>query len=70
MKRMRIRGNRGSRRGQAGSAAIEYLLVTSLVVIVLVAEPNIVVELMNAIKQVYRAFTFALGLTYPTPSTL
>lgn len=62
-----LRGNRGHRRRQTGSAAIEYLLVTSLVVVILVAEPNVVVQLMDAIKQVYRAFTFALGLTYPAP---
>ncbi len=52
--------------GQRGSATVEYLLVTSLVVIVLVAEPNVVVEVMDALKQVYRAFTFTLGFTYPT----
>lgn len=67
MRRLGDAGGPGCGRRQRGSAAIEYLLVTSLVVIVIIAEPNVVVEVMDAIKQVYRAFTFALGLTYPTP---
>lgn len=52
-------------RGQRGSATVEYLVVTSLVVIALLVEPNVVVQLLDAIKQVYRAFTYTLGLTFP-----
>lgn len=53
-------------RRQRGSATVEYLVVTSLVVIALLVEPNVVVQLLDAIKQVYRAFTYALGLTAPS----
>lgn len=52
---------------QRGSAVIEYTIVTFLAVAVLVAEPNVVVELMEAIQKVYNAFTHALSLTFPAP---
>lgn len=52
-------------RVQRGSAVIEYSIVTFLVVAVLVAQPNVVVELMDAIHKVYKAFTSAISMTFP-----
>jgi len=52
-------------RAQRGSAVIEYSIVTFLAVAVLVAQPNVVVDLMDAIHKVYEAFTHAISLTFP-----
>jgi hypothetical protein len=37
---------------------------------VLLMSPNVILEIVDAIKQAYAAFTFALGLTYPSPDDL
>jgi Flp pilus assembly pilin Flp len=54
-------------RGQRGAAMMEYVLITLLIVIVLIASPNVIEEIVNALKEVYRAFVYALGMSYPTP---
>lgn len=46
---------------------VEYALISALVVIVLVSGPSVITQILEAIRQVYEAFTFAIGLTYPTP---
>lgn len=61
------RSGLGRRRGARGSAAIEFSIITFLVVVVLIAEPNVITLLLDAIKQVYGAFTSALSMTFPTP---
>ncbi|MBB1061990.1 hypothetical protein [Marilutibacter spongiae] len=50
-----------------GSAVIEYSIITFFVVVVLIANPNVVSQLMQAMKDVYEAFSYALSMTYPTP---
>lgn len=52
-------------RAQRGSAVIEYSIVTFLAVAVVVAQPNVVADLMDAIHKVYQAFTHAISLTFP-----
>lgn len=54
-------------RHQAGVAMMEYVLITLFIIVVLIASPNVIEEIINAIKDVYRAFVYAIGMTYPTP---
>lgn len=51
-----------SARAQRGSALIEYSIVTALGIIVLVAEPNIILELVQAMRKAYSSFVYALSL--------
>ncbi|MBD9535961.1 MAG: hypothetical protein ACN6RG_08425 [Stenotrophomonas sp.] len=51
-----------SRRAQRGAALIEYTIVTVLGIIVLVAEPNIILELVQALRKAYSSFVYALSL--------
>lgn len=60
MHRMKIR----SPRRQRGQAVIEYTLVTFLVVLVLVANPNVITEIVDAIRSVYQAFAHAISVSY------
>ena len=53
---------------QRGSAVIEYSLIASLGILVLVAMgDNVILEVINAVKEMYQAFTSAISMTYPTP---
>lgn len=56
------RTNPLSRRRQQGAALIEYSIVTMLGVIVLIAQPNIVMELIEALRKAYSSFTYAMSL--------
>lgn len=49
-------------RHQRGAALIEYSIVTLLAVTVLVAQPNIVLELVESLRKAYSSFTYALSL--------
>ncbi|WP_267112571.1 hypothetical protein [Xanthomonas sacchari] len=49
-------------RQQRGAALIEYSIVTMLAVIVLVAQPNIILELIDSLRKAYASFTYALSL--------
>jgi hypothetical protein len=49
---------------QRGQGLIEYSIVTVLAVLVLVAQPNVILELVEAIRRAYAAFTFALSLSW------
>lgn len=49
---------------QRGQALIEYTLVTFLVVVVLIANPNVITEIVDAIRSVYQAFTSAISVSY------
>jgi Flp pilus assembly pilin Flp len=51
-----------SRRQQRGAAMIEYAVVTMVAVLVLVAEPNIVLELVESIRKAYQGFTYMLSM--------
>lgn len=51
-----------SPRRQQGAAIIEYSIVTMLGVIVLIARPNIIMELVEALRKAYSSFTYAMSL--------
>ncbi|MCF7223600.1 hypothetical protein [Marilutibacter chinensis] len=55
-------------RGQRGNAIVEYTLITGLAVLVLVSNPNVVAETLNAIKSMYEAFAYSLSTTFPLPN--
>lgn len=48
---------------QRGQALIEFTVVTLLVVVVLIAQPNVVVALVDALRTAYQAFTYAISFT-------
>ncbi|MBB1088710.1 hypothetical protein H4F99_09430 [Lysobacter sp. SG-8] len=64
---MKRRMPRLGTRHQRGSAVIEYSIIAMLVIVVLVANENVVGQLMQAIKDLYGAFTHALSVTFPSP---
>ncbi len=53
---------RTSRRHQSGAALIEYSLVTALIVVVLIANPNVIVQIVDALRRIYSSFTYALSV--------
>ncbi len=48
-------------RRQRGQATIEYTVVVMLAVIVLIAQPNIIDDVVTALKEAYTAFVYALS---------
>jgi Flp pilus assembly pilin Flp len=50
--------------GQRGSATAEYAIVALLVVIVLVANENVIKELADAIRNGYASFAYALSVSW------
>ena len=50
-----------SRRRQLGQATIEYSIVVMLVVIVLIAQPSVVDDIVTALKEAYSAFVYAIS---------
>lgn len=50
-----------ARRSQLGQATIEYSIVVMLVVIVLIARPSIVDDVVTALKEAYSAFVYAIS---------
>ncbi len=51
-----------SRRAQRGAALVEYTIIAVLGIIVLIAEPNIILELVEALRKAYSSFVYALSL--------
>ena len=68
MRMANVRGQMSAKRLQRGSALIEYTIITGLAVLVLVSNPNVVAETINAIKSVYEAFAYSLSTTFPLPN--
>jgi Flp pilus assembly pilin Flp len=58
-----------AKRYQSGAAAVEYVVIALLIVIILLASPNVIAQLIEAIKQLYEAFTVAIGRTYVAPES-
>ena len=52
------------RRQQAGQGLVEYSVLLLFVVLVLVANPNVILELVQAVRDVYIAFVDALSLSW------
>jgi len=50
-----------SARRQLGQATIEYSIVVIMVVIVLIARPAVVEELVTALRDAYEAFIYAIS---------
>ncbi|HST44552.1 MAG TPA: hypothetical protein VLK29_04935 [Luteimonas sp.] len=46
---------------QRGQATIEYSIVLIMLVIVLIARPSVVQELLTAMKDAYEAFVYAIS---------
>jgi Flp pilus assembly pilin Flp len=49
---------------QRGSATAEYIIVATLVVVVLVANDNVIRQLANAIRNAYASFVYALSVAW------
>ena len=55
---------RSPRGRQRGSTTAEYAIVSLLVVIVLVANENVIKELADAIRNAYASFAYALSVSW------
>jgi len=53
-----------SRRLQNGGAHTEYMIVAMLVVLVLIADDNVVKQLTDAIRKAYSSFVYALSVSW------
>jgi Flp pilus assembly pilin Flp len=51
-------------RRQRGSATAEYTIVAVFVVIVLIANQNVIKELADAIRNAYASFAYALSVAW------
>lgn len=51
-------------RRQRGSATIEYTIVALFVVIVLIANENVISQLATAIRNAYASFVYALSVSW------
>lgn len=51
------------KRSQAGQATIEYTIVLMLAVVVLLARPDVITQIVDALKEAYAAFVFALSFS-------
>ena len=49
---------------QRGSATVEYTIVAALVVIVLIANDNVIQQLAVAIRNAYASFVYALSVSW------
>lgn len=57
-----------SRNRQAGQATIEYTIVLMCAVLVLLARPDVITQIVDALKEVYAAFVYAISFSsIPSP---
>jgi Flp pilus assembly pilin Flp len=49
---------------QRGHATAEYLIVTAFVVIVLIANDNVIKQLADAVRNAYASFVYALSVAW------
>ena len=57
-----------SRKRQAGQAVVEYTIVLMLAVVVLLARPDVITELVETLKEIYAAFVYAMSFSsIPSP---
>lgn len=49
---------------QAGQATVEYTIVLIAAIIILVARPGVIASLVDAIKDVYQGFVYAISLSW------
>ncbi len=50
-------------RHQDGQATIEYVVVVIAVVIILIARPDVITDIVNALKDAYAAFVYAMSVS-------
>ena len=48
---------------QHGQASIEYIVVVIAVVIILIARPDVITDIVNALKDAYTAFVYAMSVS-------
>ncbi|WP_198148800.1 hypothetical protein [Luteibacter yeojuensis] len=53
-----------SPRKQRGSAMVEYAIVGMLIVLVLVADPNVIKQLADALRDAYASFVYTLSVSW------
>ncbi|MHB1057454.1 MAG: hypothetical protein ACYC0F_06195 [Rhodanobacter sp.] len=49
---------------QRGGALIEYTIVVLLLVMVLLANPNVIRQLADALREAYTSFVYALSISW------
>lgn len=49
---------------QHGSAMVEYTVVLAFLVIVLIADDNVIKQLADAVRNVYASFVYALSVSW------
>jgi hypothetical protein len=49
---------------QRGSATAEYIIVAMFVIVVLIANENVIKELADAIRNAYASFAYALSVSW------
>lgn len=59
---------------QTGQATIEYTLVVIALVVIMLAQPSVLEQLADALKQVYASFVYAISVSdllidLPSPPT-
>ena len=52
------------RRLQRGGAHTEYMIVAMLVVLVLIADDNVIKQLVDAVRKAYSTFVYALSVSW------
>ncbi len=60
----RMRASRLSWHRQRGSALAEYTLVVLFLVIVLIADPNVIRRTVDALRGAYASFVYALSVSW------
>jgi Flp pilus assembly pilin Flp len=53
-----------SRRQQRGGALVEYTVVVLLLVVALLADPNVIRQLADAVRDAYTSFVYALSISW------
>lgn len=51
-------------RAQRGGALVEYVIVVLALLLVLVANPNVIQQLMHALRDAYTSFVYALSVSW------
>ncbi|MBB5878474.1 MULTISPECIES: hypothetical protein [Xanthomonas] len=51
------------RRLQRGQSTIEYTVVVMALVIVLIAKPDVITEVVTTLKELYAAFVYAISVS-------
>lgn len=58
------RGSTVAMQRQRGAATVEYIIAALFVVLILVANENVIKQLVVAIKNAYASFTYALSVSW------